>query len=96
MSELKEVKPIPPIPVQDPKKWLEINTFECPFGRISPEACKKLRERPFSYGTLIRKENGGYSVPNRTKIRPPVCEKCEKYEELAKEVYEKRRKYIVN
>jgi len=98
MSKIKieKIPEVPPAPVQDPEKWLEINTFKCPFGRISPEACKKLRERPYAYGTLIRKENGGYSVPDRTKVRPPVCENCEVYEKLAKEVYEKRRKYFIN
>ena len=68
-------------------KWLEINTFECPMGRISPETCQKLRQRP-TVSDLMNGKAGG-----TTHLRPTPCINCTDWERLAQEVYEKRKKF---
>jgi len=79
---------IPPVPLEEAEKWLEINTFECPFGRVSPETCMKLRARPTLREWL---KNGAHG--KNPELRPECCEKCTQYKKLWKEVYEKRSKF---
>jgi len=68
-------------------KWLEINTFECPMGRVSPETCQKLRQRP-TVSDLMNGKAGGTIY-----LRPTPCINCTDWERLAQEVYKKRKKF---
>ena len=67
--------------------WQEVNTFRCPNGqgRISPEACAELRQRPDwdSSGCAPHEQ----WMP---KQRPPACRRCTEWERLAEEVRARR------
>ncbi|RKX58172.1 MAG: hypothetical protein DRP29_07110 [Thermodesulfobacteriota bacterium] len=88
------MEPIGPVKIDDLNKWVEINTFECPIGRITPEACEELRKR------LTAKEwmnNPGKSFTAEKKNQPlkfDCCVNCKDYEKLTQEVYQKRLEFI--
>lgn len=65
------------------EEWQKANTFLCPhgLGRISPETCKALRNRPDSCSWTV-----GSCLP-----RPKQCEKCREYKALCKVVEIKRK-----
>ena len=79
---------VPPVDVDDVDKWMEINTFVCRFGRVSPEQCEKLRARPTVKEWI--KEKG---ISEKTRLKPFVCEECSEWELLCQMVYEKRKKF---
>ena len=78
----------PPVNVEDKELWLEINTFQCKYGRFSPETCEKLRERAEQLSSAKK-------IDEKTYLTKPVCCKsCKEWKKLSGEVYEKRRKYL--
>ena len=79
---------VPPVKVDDVDKWMEINTFVCRFGRVSPEDCERLRARPTMKEWI--KEGGKGENP---KIKPSACEECYEWQLLCQMVYEKRKKF---
>ena len=79
---------IEPVSVEDVEKWMEINTFVCRFGRVSPEECERLRARPTMKEWI--KEGGKGENP---KIKPSACEECYEWQLLCQMVYEKRKKF---
>ncbi len=99
----KTVEKIRPVLCGDVKKWEEINTFECAFGRVTPETCEKLRTRP-TLKALIDKVRNFVSKEKSEKrngeensfqlIRPTVCENCKDWQRLCEEVYKKRKAYL--
>ena len=79
---------VPPVNVEDKELWLEINTFQCKYGRFSPETCEKLRERAEQLSSAKK-------IDEKTYLTKPVCCKsCKEWKKLSEEVYEKRRKYL--
>ena len=81
-------KKVPPVKAEDPEKWKEVNTFECEFGRVSPEECERLRKR-MSFEEWVNEGS-----PIGVLIKPEVCERCRKWKELAEKTYEKRKNYL--
>jgi hypothetical protein len=79
---------IEPVSMEDVEKWMEINTFVCRFGRVSPEQCEKLRARPTLKEWIEGKVKG-----ENLKFKPRVCEECYEWELLCQMVYEKREKF---
>ncbi len=80
------------------KKWMEMNTFECSLGRVTPEMCEQLRKRP-SLSEIINKKFSIKALPDGTVLpdgtyltKPAVCEQCKDWEKLAKQVYERRKR----
>lgn len=79
---------VPPVNVEDKELWLKINTFQCKYGRFSPEACEKLRERAEQLSSAKK-------IDDKTYLTKSICCKsCKEWKELSEEVYEKRRKYL--
>jgi len=74
-------------------KWLEINTFECPMGRVSPETCQKLRQRPTTKEWLKSSGQSFTGEKIMQPLKPTCCENCKEWERLAQEVYQKRQKF---
>ena len=79
---------VPPVNVEDKELWLEINTFQCKYGRFSPEACEKLRERAEQLSSAKK-------IDDKTYLTKSICCKgCKEWKKLSEEVYEKRRRYL--
>jgi len=77
-----------PVNVEDKELWLKINTFQCKYGRFSPEACEKLRERAEQLSSAKK-------IDEKTYLTKPIyCKECKEWKKLSEEVYEKRRKYL--
>ena len=68
--------------------WQEIHTFVCPrgMGRITPETCAQLRNRP-DLGQVVHKDVHGNKP---VKYRPKACRRCTRYEELWEDVARRR------
>jgi len=76
---------------KDIEKWIEVNTFVCRFGRVTPEVCKKLRERPTLREAMTKRKDVVRLSDGTLLTRPRCCEECTEWREKAKEVAEKRR-----
>lgn len=82
------MRKIEPVNVEDKELWLEINTFQCKYGRFTPETCEKLRARAESLSSAQK-------IDDRTYLTKPICCKnCKEWKKLAKEVYKKREEYL--
>lgn len=79
------MKEIGVIKVSDPELFIRINTFECRYGRFTPEFCKVLRER-------YRRKR--FDTDEEMFDVPFECRICSEYEEKWKEVYRKRREFL--
>ena len=79
---------VPPVNVEDKELWLEINTFQCKYGRFSPEACEKLRERAEQLSSAKKIDEKTYLT------KPFCCKECREWKKLSEEVYEKRKRYL--
>ena len=80
------------------ERWLEVNTFECPVGRVSPEQCARNRGKPSlrEYNRLgdrarLRRKYPHWKGPEEG-FRPTACEVCRDWERLCREVEERRRR----
>ena len=69
--------------------WFEINTFQCSYGRLTPEMCEKLRQRP-----SIKEYVSGNRKNLKVPFKPACCEKCNEWKKLAEEVYKKRKEFL--
>lgn len=56
----------------DAEQWLEQNTFRCAIGRVSPETCKALRERP-----VFDPER-----PGAGPYKPAKCMECTEWRKM--------------
>jgi len=92
MSEVLSV--VPPVKVESPDLWLEINTFRCPYGRITPEECEKLRSRPSAKEYFRNRKSVLKVQKGKVLLKPLVCEECMEWQKLAIEVYEKRKLFL--
>lgn len=57
----------------DIEQWLKQNTFQCALGRVSPEQCEALRERPRFSETL--------GMRRMVPVMPRECENCTEWQE---------------
>jgi len=83
------MKKIPVIKTTSEEVFLEINTFECALGRVTPEFCEKVRSRkPVEIG--LRDNHKRFLKDTR----PIPCILCQDFEVLAKQVYKKRQEFL--
>jgi len=74
------------------KEWLRENTFNCAFGRVSPEICQKLRERPTLREIMLGQRKDYIRLTDGTYVtRPRVCEECKEWRALIEMVRKRRR-----
>jgi len=88
------MEPIGPVKINDLNKWIEINTFECHIGRITPEACQALRERPTAKEWLNSSGKSFTAEKINQLLKPTCCINCKDYEKFTQEVYKKRAEFI--